>query len=139
PNGVEHLDTVYRAIRLAAGVRIAHDNPSPRKLSELYSDAAVATLRDRVRDKRPITGPTEQWTVPQLGEDPGHTTSFSIADRDGNLICITQSLGAAFGSGVIIPGTGMALNNFLYWTDVNPRSPNRTGPGRPISMCMSPT
>ena len=138
-NGVDHLDTVYRAIRLAAGIRIANDNPGPRKLAEIFSDGYVAKLRERVEDKHPITGPTEQWTRPQPGEDPGHTTSFSIADRDGNLICITQSLGAAFGSGVLIPGTGMTLNNFLYWTDVNPKSPNRTRPGRPISMCMSPT
>jgi gamma-glutamyltranspeptidase/glutathione hydrolase len=137
-NGVDHLDTVYRAIRLAAGIRINFNNPSPRKLSELLSDKHVESLRDRIRDKRPIAGPTEQW-LPEAGEDPAHTTSFSIADSEGNLVCITQSLGAAFGSGVIVPGTGVALNNFLFWTDVNPKSPHRTGPGAPIHMCMSPT
>ncbi len=137
-NGVEHLDLVYRAIRLAAGVRIASNNPSPAKLDELLSDAHVETLRARVADGKPITGPTEQWT-PIEGEDPAHTTSLSIADSQGNLICVTQSLGSPFGSGVVVPGTGICLNNFLYWADVQPGSPNRTKPGDLLPMCMAPT
>lgn len=139
-NGVEHLDTVYRAIRLAAGVRIAGNNPAPDKLTRLLADDHVEKLRARVRDGRPIVGPTEQWMEPPAGgEDPGHTTSFSIADRQGNLICVTQSLGSPFGSGIVVPGTGLCLNNFLYWTEVTPKSPNRTKPGAELPMCMSPS
>ena len=139
-NGVEHLDTVYRAIRLAAGVRIANNNPGPDKLAHLLADANVDALCRRVRDGRPIAGPTEQWIEPPAGgEDPGHTTSFSIADRDGNLICVTQSLGSPFGSGIVVPGTGVCLNNFLYWTEVMPNSPNRTKPGAELPICMSPS
>ncbi|PZR96765.1 MAG: gamma-glutamyltranspeptidase [Stutzerimonas stutzeri] len=139
-NGPEHLDIVYRAIRLAAGVRINNNNPKPEKLAEILSDAFVEKLRARVRDGKPIDGPTEQW-MPQApaGEDPGHTTSFSIADREGNLICVTQSIGSPFGSGVVVPGTGITLNNFLYWADVQPGSPNRSLPGSELPMCMSPT
>ena len=37
-NGAEHLDTVLRAIRLAAGERIAHNNPAPAKLNELLAE-----------------------------------------------------------------------------------------------------
>ncbi len=137
-DGPEHLDLVYRAIRLAAGIRIAHNNPSPDKLAEILSDAFVETLRARVRDGRPITGPTEQWT-PQDSEDPAHTTSFSVGDAEGNLICITNSLGAPFGSGVVVPGTGLCLNNFLYWADVQTGSPNRSKAGSELPMCMSPS
>jgi len=138
-DGVEHLDTVYRAIRLAASIRIRSNNPAPAKLAELLADESVEALRARVRDGRPISGPTEQWVAPASSEDPGHTTSFSIADRDGNMICLTQSLGSPFGSGVVVPGTGLCLNNFLFWSDVNPESPNRAKPGDALPMCMSPT
>src|SRR6185437_14366516 len=97
-NSVEHVDTVLRAIRLAAGVRIANSAPSPQKLAELLSDSHVAGLRRRVRDGKPVTGPTEQWMADQRKPDAAasesHTTSFSIADRDGNLVCVTQSLGS---------------------------------------------
>ena len=68
-----------------------------------------------------------------------HTTSFSIADRDGNVICVTQSLGSPFGSGVVVPGTGLCLNNFLYWIDLNPNSPNHTQAGDALPICMAPT
>jgi gamma-glutamyltranspeptidase/glutathione hydrolase len=139
-NGAEHLDTVYRAIRLAAGVRIARNNPPPQELARLLGDEHVAELRARVRDGRPIRGPTEQWMAPLAGgEDPGHTTSFSIGDKEGNLVCVTQSLGSPYGSGVVVPGTGVTLNNFLYWTEVNPNSPNRAAPGGELAICMSPS
>jgi len=139
-NGVDHLDTVYRVIRLAAGVRIAHNNPSPEKLAGLLCDEHVAELAARVRDGRPVVGPTEQWMEPPAGgEDPGHTTSFSIGDDEGNLVCVTQSLGSPFGSGVVVPGTGLTLNNFLYWSEVTPRSPNRTRAGAELPICMSPS
>ena len=137
-DGPEHLDLVYRAIRLAAGIRIAHNDPSPDMLAEILSDAFVERLRARLHDGRPVTGPTEQWT-PQEGEDPAHTTSFSVGDREGNLICITNSLGSPFGSGVVVPGTGLCLNNFLYWADVQTGSPNRSKPGSELPMCMSPS
>jgi gamma-glutamyltranspeptidase/glutathione hydrolase len=137
-NGAEHLDIVYRAVRLAAGVRINNNNPDPQKLAQLLDEEHVESLRARVRDGRAIVGPTEQWMEP-VGEDPGHTTSFSIGDRDGNLICVTQSLGSPFGSGVVVPGTGVCLNNFLYWAEVNPKSPNRTPPGAELPICMAPT
>jgi len=138
-NGADHLDIVYRAIRLAARVRINNNNPPSQELARLLGDEHVEGLRMRVRDGRPIAGPTEQWMEPPPGEDPGHTTSFSIADSEGNLICVTQSLGSPFGSGVVVPGTGVCLNNFLYWTEVNPQSPNRTKPGAELPICMAPS
>jgi gamma-glutamyltranspeptidase/glutathione hydrolase len=140
-NGVEHLDTVWRAIRLAAGERIAHNFPTATTLAHLLSDARVEELRTRLRNGRPIDGPTEQWLAPFGGAQPTeqHTTSFSIADRAGNVICVTQSLGSPFGSGVLVPGTGVLLNNFLYWADTNPTSPNRTTPGGALPVCMAPS
>jgi gamma-glutamyltranspeptidase/glutathione hydrolase len=135
-NGTDHIDTVLRAIRVAAGVRIATGVPSAQKLAELLSDGHVESLRARVRDGKPVEGPTEQWTAPA---SEGHTTSFSIADKHGNMVCVTQSLGSMFGSGVVVPGTGVCLNNFLYWADVNPKSPNRVKQGDAMPICVAPS
>ena len=139
-NSPGHLDLVIRCIRLAARVRIGNHVPSPDRLAKLLSDCHVEALRNEIRAGGKLDGPTEQWT-PGRAEpaEPGHTTSFSVADRAGNFVCITQSLGSVFGSGVVVPGTGLCLNNFLYWTDVQPGSPNRTAPGRPLPMCMAPS
>ena len=139
-DAADHLDLVTRAIRLAAGVRIANGFPDPATLAELLGDRHVEALRRRLRSGERLHGPTEQW-MPEAPpeEDPGHTTSFSIADAEGNLVCVTQSLGSAFGSGVVVPGTGISLNNFLYWADVQSCSPNRTAPGSLLPMCMAPS
>jgi gamma-glutamyltranspeptidase/glutathione hydrolase len=134
-NGVDHLDAMYRAIRLAAGTRIAHNNPSAERLTDLMSDGAVETQRGRVRDGGPIKGPTEQF----VGAMQQHTTSFSVADGDGNVVCITQSLGARFGCGVVVPGHGVCLNNFLYWGEVDLRGPNALRPDGPLALPMAPS
>jgi gamma-glutamyltranspeptidase/glutathione hydrolase len=139
-NGVDHLDMVYRAIRLAAGTRIANNNAKPERLAEVMGPKSVESLRRRARDGKPVDGPTEQWAEPRP-YDPRkeHTTSLSLADRDGNVICITQSLGAGFGCGVVVPGTGVCLNNFLYWGEINPKGTNYMRPGGPLALPMAPS
>ena len=49
-------------------------------------------------------------------------------------------LGSGFGSGVVIPGTGIALNNFANWSEIDPRcpNPNLIAPGQRPSCCMAP-
>ena len=48
------------------------------------------------------------------GNGDGETTSFSVIDKERNMVATTQSNGAAFGSGVCVPGCGFFLNNFIY-------------------------
>jgi len=139
-NGVDHLDIVFRAIRLAAGARIANNKPSPETLAALLGEERVEGLRRRVRDGHPIEGPTEQWIdQPPYAVDRGHTTSMSIADHDGNVVCITQSLGAKFGCGIVVPDHGVCLNNFLYWGEVNPKGTNFLRPGQSLALPTAPS
>jgi gamma-glutamyltranspeptidase/glutathione hydrolase len=139
-NGVEHLDTVYRTIRLAAGVRIANNNPPPELLSSLLSDAQVERLRRRARDGQPVEGPVEQSVVPQpMALAHEHTTSFSVADRDGNAVCVTQSLGSPFGCGVVVPEHGICLNNFLHWGEAASGTRNHLVPNAPLALPLAPS
>lgn len=136
----DHLDTVFRAIRLAAGVRIRNNRCSPKDAVALLAD--VDDLVARTRDGRPISGPTEKWSGDadfEADAPKEHTTSMSVADAEGNMVCLTQSLGSAYGSGVMIPGTGVILNNFLNWADINPASPNALQPGQRMAMCLAPS
>jgi len=139
-NGVDHLDTVYRSIRLAAGVRIAQNNPSPEALENLLGDEHIAALRLRVTDGIPIDGPTEQFISPRpVDLNKEHTTSLSIADKFGNAICITQSLGSGFGNGIVIPGTGVCMNNFLYWGEVDTGGRAPLVAGGELALCIAPS
>lgn len=139
-NGVGHLDVVYRTIRLAAGARIANNNPAPELLASLMADDHVERLRRRARDGAPIEGQVEQSLVPQPVElAHQHTTSFSVADRDGNAVCVTQSLGSPFGCGVVVPEHGICLNNFLYWGEAAAGTRNHLAPGAPLALPLAPS
>lgn len=138
----DHLDTVFRAVRLAAETRIRNNKCSPDMVAELLSDLHMDPLRDRLLAPAPITGRTEQFGTGPLPDGVKlreHTTSMSAMDRDGNAICLTQSLGSMFGSGVVIPGTGVIMNNFMNWGDLHPDSPNRLVGGERFGMCLAPS
>jgi gamma-glutamyltranspeptidase / glutathione hydrolase len=66
------------------------------------------------------------------------TTHFACADAEGTVVSVTQTLGAPFGSGFAVPGTGLVLNNILKWSDRDPASPNVVKPGRKAGTMMSP-
>jgi gamma-glutamyltranspeptidase/glutathione hydrolase len=66
------------------------------------------------------------------------TTHFDAIDAQGNAVAVTQSLGSGFGSAMVVPGTGMTLNNFMNWFDLEPQSPNAIGPCKKNEMCVSP-
>jgi gamma-glutamyltranspeptidase/glutathione hydrolase len=68
-----------------------------------------------------------------------HTTHFAVADGDGTVVTVTQTLGSPFGSGVMVPGTGMLLNNLLMWADLDPASPAALRGGAPMQTRMAPT
>jgi gamma-glutamyltranspeptidase/glutathione hydrolase len=67
----------------------------------------------------------------------GCTTHFTVVDRDGNLVSVTQTLLALFGSRLMLPEAGFLMNNGLLWFDPEPGKPNSLGPDkRPLNnMC----
>ena len=67
----------------------------------------------------------------------GSTTHIAALDRDGWACSVTCSNGSA--SGVIVPGTGVHLNNMLGEQDLNPLGFHHHPPGRRMPSMMSPT
>jgi gamma-glutamyltranspeptidase / glutathione hydrolase len=69
--------------------------------------------------------------------DPGCTTHFNVVDRDGNMVAVTQTLLSVFGSKLVLPSTGILMNNGIMWFDPAPGKPNSLAPGkRPLTnMC----
>jgi gamma-glutamyltranspeptidase/glutathione hydrolase len=68
-----------------------------------------------------------------------HTTHVNAADRDGNLVGITATLGARFGSGITVPGTGIVLNNGMMWFDPEPGRLNSIRPGKRALQAGAPS
>ena len=83
--------------------------------------AAVARIRARLPG------------VPELA--PAGTTHISVVDAAGNAASLSGSTGA--GSGVVVPGTGIYLNNMLGEPDLTGGRALR--PGRRLTSMMAPT
>ena len=84
-----------------------------------------------------------------LSNESHETTHFSVADIKGNIVSSTYTLNSTFGSGVVIKGTGILMNNEMDDFSAAPGIPNQFGllgakaneiapQKRPLSS-MSPT
>lgn len=113
------------ALKLAFsdGLRyIADPRVTPVPVRELLSDAYIA-------ERRALIG--SQALDPVPGRPPaGGTVYLSAADGDGNMVSYIQSNYAGFGSGVVVPKTGIALQNRGALFSLQPDHPNRLEPGK---------
>jgi gamma-glutamyltranspeptidase / glutathione hydrolase len=73
----------------------------------------------------------------QPGDRLGSTTHITAVDDAGWCASVTCSNGT--GSGLIVPGTGVHVNNMLGEEDLNPHGFHRHSPGRRMPSMMSPT
>ena len=86
---------------------------------------------------------TYDYRLLYLGEGapktPGSTSHLAVADRYGNLVSLTQTLMSQFGSHVMLPQTGILMNNGMMWFDPRPGGPNSVVGGRRPLCNMCPT
>lgn len=94
---------------------------------------------------------TASETLPGIGiaAQGHHTTHFSVLDRQGNRVAATLSINYPFGSGFVVPGTGVLLNDEMDDFSAKPGTPNVYGlvgaeanaiaPGKRMLSSMSPT
>lgn len=118
----------------------------------LLSSAYAAEVAQRIRPDRaePEARPGDPWRfepVPasarrQTGGAPGGdgcTTHLTVVDKDRNVVSLTSTLGAAFGSGVVGRGTGILLNNGMTWFDPEPGHANSIAAGKRTLWAPTPT
>lgn len=71
------------------------------------------------------------------GTESASTTSFSVADKDGNIVSVTQTINYFFGNGYAVPGFGFFMNNELSSFSFTPSSVNYVEPYKqPVSHIM---
>jgi gamma-glutamyltranspeptidase / glutathione hydrolase len=92
-------------------------------------------VRRFLRGRAAIDG-TDGGSVP-AGGPLGSTTHIAVLDREGGACSVTCSNGSC--SGVVVPGTGVHLNNMLGEQDLNPLGFHLHPPGRRLPSMMAPT
>jgi gamma-glutamyltranspeptidase/glutathione hydrolase len=141
---VAPLEVDYRGARIALAGGLTAGPTLARALNALgeaklqsggpHADAFVAcaqVLQDAYAERLQTMGDTSDR------RDPSSTTHFNVVDRDGNMAAVTQTLLSVFGSKVVLPKTGILMNNGIMWFDPRPGSPNSLAPNkRPLTnMC----
>ena len=105
-------------------------------LTGLTSKEYARTLAAKIDPNKPMESVAagDPWQY-----ESGSTTHLSVMDKEGNMVAITKSINYFFGSGVVVPGTGIIMNNHMDDFVPTPGSANSVEPGkRPLSS-MSPT
>jgi len=74
---------------------------------------------------------------PPEGRRPTGTTHVSVVDGEGGMASLSSSNGS--GSGVMLPGTGVLLNNMLGEEDLNPDGWGAAEPGVRLTSMMAPS
>lgn len=118
---VEALRRAYHDRAVYLGDADFIDVPVDRLLSVPYAKTQAASIADdHATPSRSLGKPI---TTPQ-GK---HTTHFSILDQYGNYVAATLSVNYPFGSGLVVPGTGVLLNDEMDDFSAKPGTPNAYG------------
>ena len=108
-NSAPYLHHLIEAKKLAfADLERFVGDPAAMKtpVEHLLSDAFIAERRSRLNSRKAI-----EQVEPGPALTASETIYLTAADRQGNMVSFINSLASGFGSGVVVPGTGMALQN----------------------------
>jgi gamma-glutamyltranspeptidase/glutathione hydrolase len=142
---VKPLETEYRGAQLALAPGLTAGPTMQRVLAQLqdvklrpagpHADAFLAyarVLREGYAERLATMGETSDH------RDPSTTTHLNVVDKHGNMVALTQTLLSVFGSKVVLPSSGVLMNNGIMWFDPRPGSPNSLAPAKRPLTNMSP-
>jgi gamma-glutamyltranspeptidase/glutathione hydrolase len=117
--GLTAAPTLKRVLEGMADAPYGGTAPSPawyRKLAQAMK-AAYAERLERLGESEPLAAES-------------CTTHLTACDADGNTVAMTTTLMSSFGSRVLLPQSGVLLNNGMMWFDPRPGTPNSIAPGK---------
>jgi gamma-glutamyltranspeptidase/glutathione hydrolase len=126
-NSAEYAHHVIEALKLAFADAFAHVAdpahvrvPTERMLSKAYAS-----------ERRALIDPQSAMSLPKAGVTSGSDTVYlSVVDRERNCVSFINSLYEGFGSGIVVPGTGICLQNRGANFSLDPKSPNALAPNK---------
>jgi gamma-glutamyltranspeptidase/glutathione hydrolase len=150
---LSEADLAAVAVRRPEPLRIGHAGETIHLLPELTGGPTLAVAfadlakQARKRGVRPgaadyrayATALDAAWKdrFARLGDAgersaPTCTTHLTVVDREGNVVSLTQTLLSLFGARIVLPTTGILMNNGVNWFDPRAVGPNALAPGRRV-------
>lgn len=137
-NGTEYIHLFSEIFKICYADRTRYmgdpnfvNLPLEGLLSKDYA-RELASRIDLAKSMEPASGDPFKYESPS-------TTHLSIADSEGTLVSLTQTINHFFGSCLVPPGTGFILNNQMDDFSMDPESANAAAGGKVPLSCMSPT
>ncbi|GAC1402951.1 MAG: gamma-glutamyltransferase [Candidatus Velthaea sp.] len=134
PNTSEAIHVLVEAKRLAFADREAY------VADPAFADIPMTALLDKSYAARRarLIDPERAMTQAASGEmRTSHTTCFAVVDNGGRAVCQIQSLQSFMGSGLVVPGTGILLNNRMSYWHLEDAHVNRLEPGKRVRHTMN--
>ena len=126
---IERMHIVIEAMRRAYRDRAAYlgdpdftEIPQQRLLDKDYLEGLAVTIDPDQATPSYILG-----DIPVSQQTGTNTTHFSVIDKEGNRVAATLSINLPFGSGFVVPGTGVLLNNEMDDFSAKAQIPNAYG------------
>jgi gamma-glutamyltranspeptidase/glutathione hydrolase len=147
----ESLHLLAETMRLGHRDRVRHlgDTDFAKVPLTGMTSKAYAAERAKLIDLRKASDDAGVRAGDPFAYESPSTTHYSVADRYGNVVSVTYTLGSDFGSGAMIDGTGILLNNqmnnfshereFRAARSGDPEPPNAMRPGKRMISTMMPT
>ena len=150
-NSADYLHHLIESMKLAYADRSKHlgdPDQTPIPAQELISEEYANKRRQQI-DSKTATPSVEIGPGDVTVKESTDTTHFSVVDGAGNVVSNTYTLNFSYGSHIVIPGTGILMNNEMDDFAARPGFPNAYGliqgeanavsPGRRPLSSMSPT
>jgi gamma-glutamyltranspeptidase/glutathione hydrolase len=139
-DGVHRLAEVLRIAFADRAACTADPDFVPVPVAALLDPGYAAQRRSQIDMAR-----SQVWsagvsaTLPAAGgNESANTTHLTVADRDGRIVCATQTINSLFGARYMVPGTGAIPNNYLYVFNPRPGLANSLAPGKRVTSSMAP-
>jgi gamma-glutamyltranspeptidase / glutathione hydrolase len=121
----------------SGGILIAYALTQLERLGERSDPERLVAAMGAANEVRDEAFAEALYGETLAGDLLGSTTHVSVLDAGGMCASVTCSNGS--GSGVLVPGTGVILNNMLGEEDLNPLGFHAIAPGRRVPSMMAPT
>ena len=132
---VQASHLILEAIKLAyadAAATVADPRFLKAPIENLLDPAFIAARRSTIDRDHALENPP-------AGRVFGDTTYLTVVDRNRMAVSLITSISGPFGSGLVVPGLGVVLNNRLADFVLVPGHPNAAGPGKRVRHTILPS